>query len=62
MEIRIEHNGNTYKAMVDGDATVSIYVNSVWAGNGTISAGRIECPAVLDEGAYEAIEAEIASA
>ena len=68
-QITVAHAGKTYTVALReaGGASlrghVEISVDGVWAGNGAVSVtGRIEdCAAVLDEGAYEAIEAVLSA-
>ena len=57
------HHGDVcYTAHVEG-GDVTLCRGDEWIGNGRWRPGQIEdCPAVLPDGAYEALEAAIASA
>jgi hypothetical protein len=70
MSITVEHNGSTYEAELSrepakGSAVrCTIYRNGAYSGSGRLTASmQIEdCAAVLDDGAYEAIESAIEDA
>lgn len=57
--VTVSHADHTYTANIDGRAVV-IDRDGVYAGRGKLSGGRIEdCPAILADGAYSALEAAI---
>lgn len=61
--VSVDLNGHTYQARLAehaGVLTVSVHRDNVWAGSGTWNGHRIEdCPAILEDGAWEALDAAI---
>lgn len=65
-DIEITIDGIEYGVDIDDEGTehtVNIYADGIWAGFGSIRHFGIEdCPAVLPEGVYEALDEVLANA